>query len=81
MINPGIGRESGGITCETGGEITPNDKTGVIKEQGREPFGRNLGKFTKNESENNRKEQGLEYKPSWAKNGLFILGKKVSANQ
>ena len=36
-----------------------------------------MGKFPKNESENNRKEEGLEHKPSWAKNCLFVLGKKV----
>ena len=80
MINPCIGSESRGITCETGGEITPNDQTRIIKEQRREPLGWYLGKFSKDQSKNNRKEERLENKPSWAKNGLFILGEKVPPN-
>ena len=81
MINPCIGSESGGITRETGGEITPNDQTRIIKEKGGETFGRNLGKFSKDQSKNNGKEEGLKYEPRWAKNGLFILGEKVPPNQ
>ena len=81
LINPGIGSEDRSVPREAGGKITPDDKARIVKEEGGEAFGRNLGKFPKNESENNRKEKGLNNKPSRAKYGLFILGKKIPPHQ
>ena len=79
LINPRIGGEDRRVSGEAGGKITPDDKPGIVKEQGGEAFRWNLSKFSEDKGENNGKEKGLENKPSWAKNGLFVLGKEVSA--
>ena len=79
LINPRIGGEDRRVSGEAGGKITPDDKPGIVKEQGGEAFGWNLSEFPEDKSENNGKEKGLENKPSGAKNGLFVLGKEVPA--
>ena len=79
MINPGISGENGRVSGEAGGKITPDDKPGIIKEEGGEAFRWNLGKFPKYESKNNGKEQRLQYKPSRTEYRLLILGKKITA--
>jgi len=35
LINPGVDREYGSITCKASREVTPNDKPGIVKEHGR----------------------------------------------
>jgi hypothetical protein len=79
LINTSIGSEYRSVSGEAGRKITPDDKPGIVKEQGRETFRWNLSEFTKDKGKNNGKEKGLENKPSGAKNGLFVLGKKVPA--
>jgi len=79
LINPRIGGENGRVSSEAGGKITPDDKPGIIKEQGGEAFRWNLSEFPEDKGENNGEEKGLENKPSGAKNGLFVLGKEVPA--
>ena len=79
MINAGIGSEDRSVPREAGGKITPDDKPGIIKEEGGEAFGWNLSKFTEDEGENNGKEKGLKNKPSGTEYRLLILGKKIPA--
>jgi hypothetical protein len=79
LINSGVGREYGSVSGKAGGKITPDDKPGIVKEQGGEAFRWNLSEFPEDKGENDRKEKGLENKPSGAKNGLFVLGKEVPA--
>jgi hypothetical protein len=81
LINPGISSEDGSVSGEAGGKITPDDKPGIVKEEGGEAFRWNLSEFPENKGENKGEEKGLENKPSGAKNGLFVLGKKVPANK
>jgi hypothetical protein len=79
LINPGISGEDGSVSGEAGRKITPDDKPGIVKEQGGEAFRWNLSEFPEDKGENNGEEKGLENKPSGAKNGLFVLGKEVPA--
>ena len=79
LINTSIGSEDGRVSSEAGGKITPDDKPGIVKEQGGEAFRLNLSEFPEDKGENNGEEKGLENKPSGAKNGLFVLGKEVPA--
>ena len=79
LINPGIGGEDGRVSGEAGGKITPDDKPGIIKEEGGEAFRWNLSKFTEDEGEDNGKEKGLKNKPSRTEYRLLILGKKIPA--
>jgi hypothetical protein len=81
LINPGISSENRCISGKAGREVTPNNQPGIVKEQGGEAFRWNLSEFPENKGENNGEEKGLENKPSGAKNGLFVLGKKVPANK
>ena len=81
MINPRIGSEYGSVSGEAGGKITPNDKPGIVKEEGREAFRGNFSEFTEDKGKDNGQEKGLEYKPSGTKNSLFVLGKKVTTNK
>ena len=81
LINPGISSKYGSVSDEAGGKITPDDKPGIVKEQGGEAFGRYLCKGSKNKAKNNGQKKGLKNKPSGAKNGLFVLGKKIAPNQ
>jgi hypothetical protein len=79
LINPGISSKYGSVSDEAGGKITPDDKPGIVKEQGWEAFRWNLSEFPEDKGENNGEEKGLENKPSGTKNGLLVLGKKVPA--
>jgi len=79
LINPGIGGEDGRVSGEAGGKITPDDKPGIIKEEGGEAFRWNLSKFSEDKGENNGKEKWLKNKPSGTEYRLFILGKKIPA--
>ena len=79
LINPGIGGEDGRVSGEAGGKIAPDDKPGIVKEQGGKAFRWNLSEFPEDKGENNGEEKGLENKPSGAKNGLFVLGQEVPA--
>ena len=81
MINPGISGEDGSVSGEAGGKIAPDDKPGIIKEEGGEAFRWNLGKFTEDEGKNNGEEQRLQYKPSRTEYRLLILCKKITPNQ
>ena len=79
LINPGIGGENGRVSGEAGGKITPDDKPGIVKEQGGEAFRWDLSKFSEDKGENNGKEKGLKNKPSGTEYRLLILGKKIPA--
>ena len=81
LINPGISGEDGSVSGEAGGKITPDDKPGIVKEQGGEAFGWNLSEFPEDKSENNGKEKGLKNKPSRSQNSLSILCVKIASNQ
>jgi hypothetical protein len=79
LVNTSIGNKCGGIASKTRREISPYDQARIVKEEGREAFRWNLCEFTEDEGENNGQKEGLENKPSGAKNGLFVLGKEVPA--
>lgn len=81
MINSGISGEDRSVSGKAGGKITPDDKSGIVKEQGGEAFRWNLSEFPEDKGENNGEEKGLENKPSGAKNGLFVLGQEVPAHK
>ena len=81
MVNTSIGNKCCGITSKTRREISPYDQARIVKEEGWEAFGWNLCEFTEDEGENNGEEKGVENKPSGAKYGLFVLGKKIAPNQ
>jgi hypothetical protein len=64
LINPGISSEDGSVSGEAGGKITPDDKPGIVKEQGWKAFRWNLSEFSEDKCEDNGKEKGLKNKPS-----------------
>jgi len=79
LINPGISGENGRVSGEAGGKITPDDKPGIIKEEGGEAFRWNLSEFSEDKGEDNGKAKGLKNKPSGTEYRLLILGKKIPA--
>ena len=81
LINPRIGSENGSVSGEAGGKITPDNQPGIVKKERGKAFRWNLSEFPENKGKHNSKEKGLENKPSRAKNGLFVLGKKIPTYQ
>jgi hypothetical protein len=81
LINPGVGSEDRSVSGEAGGKITPDNQPGIVKEERGKAFRWNLSEFPENKGKHNSKEKGLENKPSGAKNGLFVLGKKIPTYQ
>ena len=79
LINPGIGSEDGSVSGEAGRKITPDDKPGIVKEQGGQAFGWNLSEFSEDKGEDNGEEKWLKNKPSGTEYRLLILGKKIPA--
>ena len=79
MVNTSIGNKCGGIASKTRREISPYDQARIVKEEMWEAFRWNLCEFTEDECENYGQKKRLKNKPSGAKNGLFVLGKKVPA--
>lgn len=67
--------------CQAFGKVAPNHGSAHIEEEGRQLIGGKLGDVAKDDGKGDGGEQGLNKVPDGAKDGLFVCGHKIAADE